>query len=222
MNQITFMNKFYNPEFDAENVLKLKFPLSLVQDFNSILIKSQAYKRLASTSPQWQSDIHWLSPNSLEDFKIFDNIFEKINARKLLKKALNLEFDLISYCGFLVVRSRCESMDFHTDWRGLGLKAFTLITPLVDQGEDLGLSYQKSDSSIGNYYYKPGEAIVFASDFVHSSMPTLSERKIILLSYTFGTDDMKFSPLISKCIGTQSNLYRLPNGDFRVRNLGVC
>jgi hypothetical protein len=103
---------------------------------------------------------------------------------------------MISYCGFLVVRSRCESFDFHTDWRELGLKAYTLITPLVEQGDDLGLSYLKSDSSIGNYFYKPGEAIIFASDFVHSTMPTLSDRKIILLSYTFGIDDMKFFPLI--------------------------
>jgi hypothetical protein len=216
------VDKFYNSEFDAENVLKLNFPLSFVRDFNSLLINSQVFKRLASISPPWKSDISWLSPNSLEDFKIFNKLFDQFNANKLLKEALNLEFDLILYCGFLVVRSRCEAIDFHTDWRGLGLKAFTLITPLVEQGDDLGLVYRKSNSSIGNYYYKPGEAIIFGSDFIHSTMPSKSKRKIILLSFTFGINDMNYFPLIDKCIGSQSNLYRLPNGDFRIRNLDIC
>lgn len=215
-------DRFYNPEFDAENVLKLNFPVSLVHNFNSLLTESKVLNRLASTSPEWRSDISWLSPNSLNDFKIFDKMFNLINANKLLKDALNLKFDLISYCGFLVVRSSCESIDFHTDWRDLGLKAFTLITPLVEQGHDLGLVYTKSDSTTGNYFYKPGEAIVFGSDFVHSTMPSKSKRKIVLLSFTFGINDMNYFPLISKCISSQSNLYRLPNGDFRIRNLDMC
>jgi hypothetical protein len=216
------VDKFYNPEFEADNVLKLTFPLSLTQEINSLIINSQVFGRLSKKSPNWHSDISWLSPNSLQDFKIFNEIFDNINAGKLIKEALNLEFNLVAYCGFLVIRSKCESVDFHTDWRELGLKAYTLITPLVEQGDDLGLCYIKSDSSIGEYFYKPGEAIIFASDFIHSTLPSNSNRKIILLSYTFGVDDMNFFPLIQKCIGYQSNLYRLPNGDFRVRNLETC
>lgn len=216
------MNKFFNPEFESENVIKLKFPVALTWEINSLIMDSNILSRLVTISPNWNSDIKWLSPNSLNDFKVFSKIFEALNIRKLVKDSLNLNYDLILYCGFLITRSKCNAVNYHVDWHDLGLKAFTLITPLVEEGDDLGIYYKKTNSSEGVYKYKPGEAIIFGGDFIHSSMPSASNRNIVLLSFTFGINDMNFFPQISRSIGTQSNLYRLPNGDFRVRNLEIC
>jgi hypothetical protein len=216
------MNKFFNPEFESENVIKLNFPIALAREINTLLMDSKVLGRLATVSPRWNSDIKWLSPNSLHDFKIFSKIFDALNVSKLIKDSLNLNYELILYCGFLVTRSKCNAVNYHADWHDLGLKAFTLITPLVEEGDDLGIYYKKTDSSEGIYKYKPGEAIIFGSDFIHSTMPSTSNRKIVLLSFTFGINDISFLPQISRSIGSQSNLYRLPNGDFRVRNLDKC
>jgi hypothetical protein len=64
-----------------------------------------------------------------------------------------------------------------------------------------------------------GEAVIFGDKFLHSTKPAQSERPVILLSFTFGTDKMKHWPKIWESIGTQSNLVRLPNGTFLVRDI---
>ena len=200
----------------------MNFPLSWFDAVCAAVNNPEISSRLFKVQPNWNSDISWHSPNTLKDFKLFNEIFIKFNIEKVIKEGLKLNSNLVVYCGFLVVRSRCEAANFHTDWIETGLNAFTLITPLVAQGEDLGLLYKKSDSTVGKYLYKPGEAIVFSEGFIHSSMPTSSNRKIVLLSYTFGTDDMALWPSLSKTIGTQSNIIRLPNGDFKIKNLSNC
>jgi tetratricopeptide (TPR) repeat protein len=210
---------FFNSEFGANNVLKLNFPKSVYLEIKNI-IESNGFDGLWKVSPNWQSDICWLSPNTLNEFYLFSEIFNSLNIKNLVKEALMLDFNLILYCGFLVRRSKCIDADFHNDWIDTNLKAFTLITPLVEEADDLGLLYIKNDASIGKYFYKPGEAIIFADSFLHSSMPTDLEKEIILLSFTFGIDDMSVWPLIEKYAQSQSNLIRLPNGDFRVRNFG--
>jgi len=216
------MHSFFNSEFDAPNVLKFTFPENLIADAKTQILESEIFDRLMKVQPNWKSDISWLSPNSLTDFTVFNNIFDQLNISKKFKESLGFSQKLVSYCGFLVVRSECTGIDFHTDWIGTGLSAFTLITPLVDEGNDLGLLYKKTDSTVGKYLYKPGEAIVFADGFIHSSMPSESSRNIILLSFTFGFDDMALWPAISKTAGYQSNLLRLPNGDFRIKHLDKC
>ena len=200
-------------------MLKLSIPIEFSFEIKSI-IESYGLNKLWKVKPNWDSDICWLSPNSLNQFRLFNDIFITLNIQHLLKDALKLDFNLVMYCGFIVKRSWCEKANFHTDWKGTGLRAFTLITPLVEEANDLGLNYIKIDSSIGSYHYRQGEAIIFAEGFAHSSMPTTQKREVLLLSYTFGVDDMSYWPQLSKSVQTQSNLIRLPNGDFRMRNLG--
>ncbi len=215
------MNSFYNPEFHANDVLRMSFPIDLSLKIKSIL-ESYGLNRLWKVVPNWDSDICWLSPSSLSEFRLFNDLFIALNVQNLLKDALKLEFDIVMYCGFIVKRSWCKKVNFHTDWKGTGLKAFTLITPLVEESNELGLNYIKKDSSLGTYHYKLGEAIIFGEGFTHSSMPTSREREVLLLSFTFGINDMSYWPQLPKSIQSQSNLIRLPNGDFRVRNLNNC
>jgi hypothetical protein len=213
------MNTFYNPEFGANDVVRLNFSYDMFLTIKSSL-ENYGLNKLWKVKPKWNSDIEWLSPNTLNQYKLFNDIFNALNVSKIIKDALKLDFNITLYCGFIVKRSWCEDVNFHTDWNETRLKAFTLITPLIDEGDDFGLNYIKNDLSLGEYYYKPGEAIVFAEGFCHSSMPTKNKREVFLLSFTFGTDDMSYWPQLSKSVQTQSNLIRLPNGDFRVRNLG--
>jgi len=215
-------NSFLNLEFNANNVFKLNFPLTWFNGVKAALNNTEIFSRLIKVQPKWNSDIGWHSPNTLHDFKLFNDIFVAFNVEKVVREGLKLDFNLVVYCGFLVVRSRCDDVNFHTDWVGTGQKAFTLITPLVEEGEDFGLLFKRADSSIGKYFYKPGEAIVFSEGFIHSSMPTSSDRRVVLLSYTFGSDDMDLWPYLSKTIGYQSNIIRLPNGDFRIISLDKC
>ena len=215
-------DSFLNQEFNAINVFKLNFPLTWFDGVKAALNNSEIFSRLFKVQPKWNSDIGWYSPNTLNDFKLFNDIFVAFDVAEVVSKGLKLDFNIVVYCGFLVVRSRCDDVNYHTDWVGTGQKAFTLITPLVEDGEDFGLLYKRSDSSIGKYFYKPGEAIVFSEGFIHSSMPTNSDRRMVLLSYTFGTDDMALWPSLSNTIGYQSNIIRLPNGDFRIKSLANC
>lgn len=215
--------KFFNPEFQAYDILKFRFPISLYDEIK-LKIHSYGIEKLWRKSPKWNSDICWLSANSINEFNLFNEIFISLNIQAQLNHALNLGININLYCGFLVKRSTCHDVNFHTDWAGTGLNAFTLITPLVEASNDLGLSYIRSDSSFGTYLYKPGEAIIFAEEFIHSSMPMKRGREVLLLSFTFGTDDMSLWPMIAKSAQSQSNFIRLPNGDFRVKELGkfVC
>jgi len=216
------MSGFLNTDFNAPNVFTFTFSNDLLAKIKHDVLDEQSNIKYMVVRPNWNSDIAWLSPNSLKDVNIFSNIFDQLQVQSVVKSLLNIKSSFVSYCGFLVVRSSCIGVDYHTDWIGTGLNAFTLITPLVDEGEDLGLLYKKNDSDVGKYLYKPGEAIVFADGFIHSSMPTDSTRKIILLSFTFGTDSMEYWPAISKTAGYQSNILKLPNGDFRVKNISIC
>lgn len=216
------MDTLFNSDLNANNVIKLNFPLQWLDSINAAVNNDAICSRLNKVQPQWNGDICWMSPNTLRDFKIFDDVFSKLNIANVIRDGLKLDFNLQMYCGFFVIRSRCHAENYHTDWLGTGLKAFTLITPLVAEGDDFGLLYKKSDASIGKYFYKPGEIIVFAEGFLHSSMPSSSNRKVVLLSYTFGTDDISLLPLLIKSIGTQSNVIRLPNGDFRIADLEKC
>lgn len=163
--------------------------------------------------------MRWISPNSINAYKLFHSIFQASGVANHLKPFIDFESVIRLYAGFLVVRSQCKEPDFHHDWKGADNDAFTLITPVSDNAKGFGLLYKTLDGRVAEYDYKAGEAIMFGDNFIHSTKPGRSDRPVVLLSFTFGTDKMIHWPKIWGSIGTQSNLVRLPNGTFFVRDM---
>jgi hypothetical protein len=208
------MKYFFNDEMNAPNVLKVNVDASIVQELRRFSDLTDDNSAFAIHKPQWNSDICWISPNTAEMFDVFYSIFRRLNIAAHVKEFLDIENDVQMYCGFLVRRRACLMPNFHVDWVDTNNEAFTLITPLSDNTKNFGLLYQTQDGSIIEYEYKMGEALIFGDKFIHSTKPGWSEKATLLLSITFGTDKMQHWPKIAKTAATQSNLMRLPSGDF--------
>jgi hypothetical protein len=213
------MKHFVNNELSAANVIKVPFDPVLLEGLRATIQKAPSESDYTVVSPPWSSDIKWISPNSIQSYKIFLAIFEGSGISQHVKPFVDFDKLIRMYTGFLVVRSQCTEANYHVDWKGTDNDAFTLITPLSDNARGFGLIYKTLDGRVAEYDYRVGEAVIFGDKFLHSTKPGQSEKPVILLSFTFGTDKMKHWPKIWESIGTQSNLVRLPNGTFLVRDI---
>jgi hypothetical protein len=167
-----------------------------------------------SRSPQWRSDIRWLSPRTERDFARFRSIFERLDVGRHVEPFVDLDRDVRLYNSFLIVREQCTQPDFHVDWRDNDNEGFALMTPLTSNSEGFGLLYKKLDGSTGEYEYKVGEAIIFGDDFVHSTKPGVAEEPVVFLCFNFGTDKMEYWPRIERTAGRQAMLTCRPDGRF--------
>lgn len=211
----------YNRQLAADNVIIINFDENLNEKIDKTLNYREFYSRGFKVTPQWNGDLTWISPNCIEDHRLFEDIFfNKLNIPgRLLEENIRLPYNIRMYCGFIVTRSICNAPTFHVDWKNTGNNAFTLITPLSPASDELGLIYKTRKGDLAIYKYQPGQAIIFCDNFLHSSLPTKTPSLARLLSFTFGTDDMAIWPNLEETAGLQSNIFRLPNGDFRIRNL---
>jgi hypothetical protein len=66
------------------------------------------------------------------------------------------------------------------------------MTPASSEATGFGLLYRDNSGAVRNYDYRPGEAVFFSDDFVHSTKPGSSDQPVVLLCFTFGTDRMKY------------------------------
>jgi hypothetical protein len=164
--------------------------------------------------PPWRSDVRWVSPRSIDGYRRFESVFSRLAVARHVADYLDLDKEVRLYAGFLVIRSECEEADFHVDWERTNNEAFTLITPVSDNATGFGLVYRKLNGDIGEYDYRPGEAIILGDHFAHSTKPGRSDEPVVLLSFTFGTDKMEHWERIHRTAGYQSALVRLPNGEF--------
>ena len=153
-------------------------------------------------------------------------LFESAGVARHVEPFLDLADRVRLYNSFLVVRRHCDDTDFHVDWKNANNEAFTLMTPLTDNCRGFGLLYKRLDGSTGEYDYKPGEALIFGDDFIHSTKPGASDERVVLLCFNFGTDKMEHWPRIERTAARQSLLVCRPDGQFqrlpvgqRVRNL---
>jgi hypothetical protein len=67
---------------------------------------------------------------------------------------------------------------------------------------------------VGDYDYKPGEAVAFGDNFEHSTKPGQSAGPVALLCFEFGTDRMNHWPNIYRTVGKQVTHIRQPDGKF--------
>lgn len=212
------MHKFHNTVFDAPNVLELDVDPAIVAEF-APLLQSVPAGEYAVVSPGWSSDMKWISPDTIRAFRWFQSRFWRLGVAERLRPFLHVDQTVRVFSGFLVARSYADEPVFHKDWLDTNNEAFTLLTPITEAPEDFGLVYKRSDGSQGHYAYKRGKAVVFGDDFVHSTQPGRSEHPVVLLCFTFGTDQMEHWPAIERTSGTQGNLMRLPDGRFLVHDI---
>jgi hypothetical protein len=208
------MIPFHNLELDAVNVLEIDLDPAFIARVKPHLISYRDSADFHVAQPPWQSDIEWISPNTLAMFRFYQQVFDDLDASQAVRPLLDLENAPRLYSGFLVRRGHCSAPNFHEDWVDTLHQAFTLITPVQLGDPPAGLLYKRVDGSEGRYSYRIGKAIIFGDKFVHSTEPGACDPPVILLSFTFGTDQMGYWDRISKTGGYQGNLVRRPDGSF--------
>ena len=156
------------------------------------LARRRPSRHFSIVRPRWNSDIRWIGPRSPQGYRLFESAFRRLGIARHVEPMLDLDHEPRMYAGFLVTRRRCGSSDFHVDWRDTGGQAFTLMTPASSNSSGFGLLYRDDSGAVREYDYRPGEAIFFTDDFVHSTRPGSSDEDVVLLCFTFGTDKMKY------------------------------
>jgi hypothetical protein len=208
------VKKFVNDELAAPNVLKVPIDLEAIKGLGPLASPDTAGRRFFSRSPQWHSDVRWLSPRSEADFALFRSVFERLDIARHVAPFVDVDREIRLYNSMLIVRSCCSEPDFHTDWRDNDNEGFTMMAPLTGNCSGFGLLYKKTDGSVGEYEYKLGEALIFGDDFVHSTKPGHSEEAVIFLCFNFGTDKMEYWPTIERTAARQALLTCRPDGQF--------
>lgn len=178
------------------------------------LARRRPSRHFSTVRPRWNSDIRWIGPRSPQGYRLFESAFRRLEIARHVEPMLDLDHEPRMYAGFLVTRRRCGSPDFHVDWRDTGGQAFTLMTPASSNASGFGLLYRDDSGAVREYDYRPGEAIFFTDDFVHSTRPGSSDEDVVLLCFTFGTDKMKYWDRIRATSGSQSALMCRPDGKF--------
>lgn len=210
------MHKFINNKLCAPNVIEVDVDISIIQEFLRILCDGSIQKDYFVTSPNWNSDIAWISPNTIEAFHYFHSRFLRLKLHEHVLSVLDIEETARMYSGFLVTRSICHKPDFHVDWIDTNNEAFTVLSPLTSSSEGFGLLYKTLDNNIAEYSYQLGKALIFGDDFIHSTQPGQSSQPVALLSFTFGTDKMIHWQKIAQTAAGQGNLLRRPDGSFLI------
>ena len=205
---------FINQALLAPNVLTIPVDLDIVRELAPLALSEIPKELFCTARPPWQSDVRWISPRSIEGYRVFESVFQRLGVAKHVIEYLDVERDVRLYAGFLVVRSECAAADFHLDWIRTNNEAFTLITPITTNASGFGLLYRKLNGEIGEYDYQPGEAIVLGDHFAHSTKPGRSDEPVVLLSFTFGSDKMDHWESISRTANHQSQLVCRPDGEF--------
>ena len=177
------------------------------------------------------SDLSWISVNDEATFATYRQIFDDMGIANALGPLIDADHGVRLYSCFYVVRSRCSSPNYHTDWPdAVGNNAFTLLTPLEDYAtDDFQLLYKDSEHNLQQYRYRAGEAICFSSHFVHSTEPgrSLSRevdgtvRPHVFLCFTFGSDKEEHWPVIAPTInGYQSRFLHRFDGRSELTEIG--
>lgn len=208
------MRHFINQALIAPNVLTIPVDYSIVRELAPLASSDIPAERYCTARPPWRSDVRWISPRSIEGYRVFESVFQRLGVANHVIDYLDLKRDVRLYAGFLVVRTECAAADFHLDWIKTNNEAFTLITPITTNAAGFGLLYRKLNGEIGEYDYQTGEAIVLGDHFAHSTKPGKSDEPVVLLSFTFGSDKMDHWEKISRTANRQSQLVCRPDGEF--------
>ena len=209
------MKQFINVDLMAPNVLRVSVDLGTNSSLLQICSDKLDSRNFAQVSPDWDSDIRWVSARSPEAFSAFQSEFDRLGIAAHVEPYLDLDKAVRLFSGFLVERSFCRGPNFHLDWINTNNEAFTFLTPLTGNSDGFGLLYKRIDGTTGEYAYKIGEALIIGDGFVHSTKPGRSTEPVVLLSFTFGTDKMEHWKKIARTAANQGELTRRPDGAFQ-------
>lgn len=215
------VKQFMNFELGALNAMTVPVDMSIVAEFEPLAHFPVPEPDYAVLRPDWHSDLHWISANRQDSFETFQSAFDRLGIADHVAQYLDLDRAPRLYAGFLLLRTRCTETNFHFDWIDTGNEAFTLITPLDETARGFGLLYEKVNGAIGEYDYRPGEAIIFGDKFLHSTKPGESEKPVAMLCFQFGTDKMAHWGKIMETAGYQSLFIRRPDGHYAARRNGL-
>ncbi len=227
----------YNSGFNTNNVFEITINkdklMKLIEvhlsDLNRMKFYEQGKKELhiKNTSlpffakiPNWSGDISWVSAASKSTFNFFEQCYQSLEIEFKTQAVTGLEIPLIMYSGFFVVRSFATQTSYHHDYFNSGIQALTLITPiqLGNNNKTGHLLYKDNQQKECVYKYQIGKAILFGSDFLHSTQPFESQERCIFLSFTYGSTDLQAWKEIKKTAANQGIAYRHPDGKIRVTN----
>lgn len=205
---------FLNRSLLAPNVMTAPVDAEIVDEFKSLAHSPFKDDMFAEVKPDWASDVRWISPLDEQGFAVFQSAFDRMEIAKWVEPHLDIDREVRLYSGFLVIRTCCTDPSFHLDWTDECNQGLTLLTPIGRNAGQLGLLYERLDGTIGRYQYRRGEALILGSRFVHSSEPGQSQQPEALLSFTFGTDRMRYWPGLAATAARQGRFYRRPDGKY--------
>lgn len=153
----------------------------------------------------------WISGNNAQGLGWFQAFFDSLGLPTIDGEPPQL------YGGFFVVGNHATAPLWHDDYTEFA-NAYTLLTPLYPFRENQGhLLYYPKESTHPDplrYLYKEGEALIIGHGLKHSTEPYASKHLRVLVSLTFGGQDMKYWPQLKPVLKGQSFFYRKPCDHF--------
>lgn len=204
---------FFDPALCAFNAKTVPVDEAEVVKFLDLAQNPQR-PGFSSVRPNWASDVRWVSASHPETFQLFEQAFERLKIAEKMGEYVRVDRGVRLFCGYLVLRSFCEKPYFHCDWRKLNNQAFTLLTPVTENGSDFGLLYHDAAGKVREYAYKRGEAIVIGDWFSHSTKPGQSSEPVALLCFEFGSDLLEDWDGVFALMRKRAGLLRRPDGQF--------
>ena len=152
-----------------------------------------------------EAPLLWVSSDDLPTYEMFNRFFDSLRIDGDIKKLVDVDRNVIVYCGFFVVSEQLAEAKWHVDYFE-GANAYTLITPLFDLDGEHGNLLYRDPSGIKQYRYHSGEAIILGDGFEHTTEPyPRGSSQRVLVSLTFGTDKLEHWSVLKKTAGRQSD-----------------
>lgn len=155
----------------------------------------------------------WVSGHHEKALGWFQAFFDSLPLARVLPGMTRL------YCGFFVVGNQALNPGWHDDYLEAA-NAWTLLTPLYPLTPEQGhlLYYPQADAFEARlpperYVYTPGEALLIGHGLWHRTEPYAPQQALrVLVSLTFGGEDMTYWPALKPVLQGQSFYYRRPCG----------
>ena len=222
--------KFINTKLNGKNVLEMTIPSCLIDSlleyyktYVEPFIKEDKYYEFGipgheffGVSPTgWNSDIQWLSVDSISSYNHLLPYFEHMGLRDIFDSIIDADQKIVVYSIFFVIRSKIPTHKWHVDFTNTtNVNGFTLLTPLQKKS-NIRLAYKDLNGNIQHYEYKKDVGIVFGENFSHATDLTRKDQNLeVLFCFSFGTDKLRDWPQLSKTASSQGRHYMSPRTGF--------
>lgn len=130
-----------------------------------------------ANNSDWNSNMHWLSPDDAKAEQNFLEAFSKAGFDDVLQSAgQHFGFrGLAAYHLSVIAVSNCEGGMLHVDCTNTGSKSMNIIIPLIlATGEESGPELKLEDTQsrqVGTYQYRYNVAVMVGDDAYHATGP---------------------------------------------------